>query len=155
MIEKKNDINLSTEILIYFLSFVKQQWRSYMDIICICICIWYIVEPNYGFYTTGRESADETIVSQFLLLTLNPSSSWRIKTDQSRSLPTIQLVYVLLAFVSCRGGHGLPPCIGETSTNLNLVTMPLLSCLLHSCQSVTTQSINTELITYQFLMKHG
>jgi hypothetical protein len=25
---------------------------------CICICIWYVVEPNYGFYTTGRESAD-------------------------------------------------------------------------------------------------
>jgi hypothetical protein len=23
-----------------------------------CFCIWYVVEPNYGFYTTGRESAD-------------------------------------------------------------------------------------------------
>ena len=20
------------------------------------ICIWYVVEPNYGFYATGRES---------------------------------------------------------------------------------------------------
>jgi hypothetical protein len=23
----------------------------------ICICIWYVVEPNYGFYTTGIETA--------------------------------------------------------------------------------------------------
>ena len=24
----------------------------------VCICIWYVVEPNYGFYTTVRKSAD-------------------------------------------------------------------------------------------------
>lgn len=106
-------------------------------------------------FSLHRWSVNETIVSQFLLLTVNPSLSWRIKTDQSRSLPPIQLVYVLLVFVSCRGGHGLPPCIGETSTNLNLVTMPLLSCLLHSCQWVTTQSINTELIIYQLFKLHN
>ena len=27
----------------------------------VWVCIWYVVEPNYGFYTTGRESADGSL----------------------------------------------------------------------------------------------
>jgi hypothetical protein len=45
--------------------------------ICICICIWYVVEPNYGFYTTGRESADGGLYCRrFLRAVLNASKEF-------------------------------------------------------------------------------
>ena len=51
------------------------------DSIPICICIWYVVEPNYGFYTTGRESADGGLYwRRFLRAVLNASKEFACTT---------------------------------------------------------------------------
>ena len=47
----------------------------------ICICIWYVVEPIYGFHTTGRESADGGLYwSWFLGAVLNASKEFACTT---------------------------------------------------------------------------
>jgi hypothetical protein len=47
----------------------------------ICICIWYVVEPNYGFYTTGRDSADGGLYWRwFLRAVLNASKEFACTT---------------------------------------------------------------------------
>ena len=47
----------------------------------IYVCIWYVVEPNYGFYTTGRESADGGLYWHwFLRAVLNASKEFACMT---------------------------------------------------------------------------
>ena len=47
----------------------------------ICICIWYVVEPNYDFNTTGRESAGGDLYWRwFLREILNASKEFACTT---------------------------------------------------------------------------